>query len=106
MIFEPFSGCFYPLSSPFNFFSFESFPNPLFSFDPFILRVVGKHTPYFHLSAPISYFLELLDFSKAFDKVEIEVLLHKIKHALGNIGCWLAAFLNASHKYSPKESNI
>ena len=37
-----------------------------------------------------------LDFSKAFDKVETGVLLHKLKSAkvLGKVGCWLASFLN------------
>ena len=37
-----------------------------------------------------------LDFSKAFDKVETGVLLHKLKDArvLGKTGKWLAAFLN------------
>ena len=41
-----------------------------------------------------------LDFSKAFDKVETGVLLHKLRDAkvLGNMGCWLAAFLDASHR--------
>ena len=39
-----------------------------------------------------------LDFSKAFDKVETGVLLHKLKDAkvLGKVGCWLAAFLNSA----------
>jgi hypothetical protein len=37
-----------------------------------------------------------LDFSKAFDKVETGVLLHKLRDAgvLGKVGCWIAAFLN------------
>ena len=37
-----------------------------------------------------------LDFSKAFDKVDTGVLLHKLKDArvLGKTGKWLAAFLN------------
>jgi hypothetical protein len=41
-----------------------------------------------------------LDFSKAFDKVETGVLLHKLRDAkvLGNLGCWLAAFLDASNR--------
>ena len=36
-----------------------------------------------------------LDFSKAFDKVEPGVLLHKLRESqvLGKVGCWLAAFL-------------
>ena len=38
------------------------------------------------------------DFSKAFDKVETGVLLHKIKECgvRGRVGCWLAAFLDSS----------
>ena len=41
-----------------------------------------------------------LDFSKAFDKVETGVLLHKLKSAkvLGKVGCWLAAFLDSAHR--------
>ena len=41
-----------------------------------------------------------LDFSKAFDKVETGVLLHKLKDAkiLGKTGMWLASFLNSSHR--------
>ena len=41
-----------------------------------------------------------LDFSKAFDKVETGVLLHKLKNSkvLGKVGCWLAAFLDAGHR--------
>ena len=41
-----------------------------------------------------------LDFSKAFDKVETGVLLHKFRDAKirGNLGCWLAAFLDSSHR--------
>ena len=37
-----------------------------------------------------------LDFSKAFDKVETGVLLHKLQSSqiLGKVGCWLADFLN------------
>ena len=37
-----------------------------------------------------------LDFSKAFDKVDTGVFLHKLKDArvLGKTGKWLAAFLN------------
>ena len=36
------------------------------------------------------------DFSKAFDKVETGVLLHKLKECgiSGKVGCWLSAFLN------------
>ena len=39
-----------------------------------------------------------LDFSKAFDKVETGVLLHKLRDAkvLGKVGCWLAAFLDSA----------
>ena len=39
-----------------------------------------------------------LDFSKAFDKVETGVLLHKLREAkvLGKTGCWLAAFFNSA----------
>ena len=39
-----------------------------------------------------------LDFSKAFDKVETGVLLHKLRDGkvLGKVGCWLAAFLDSS----------
>ena len=38
-----------------------------------------------------------LDFSKAFDKVETGVLLHKLLafNIRGKVGCWLAAFLDA-----------
>ena len=38
-----------------------------------------------------------LDFSKAFDKVETGVLLHKLRDGkvLGKVGCWLGAFLNS-----------
>ena len=41
-----------------------------------------------------------LDFSKAFDKVETGVLLHKLKTAkvLGKVGCWLAAFLDSENR--------
>ena len=41
-----------------------------------------------------------LDFSKAFDKVETGVLLHKLcdSKVLGKIGCWLAAFLDSNHR--------
>ena len=37
------------------------------------------------------------DFSKAFDKVETGVLLHKLKECgiSGKVGCWLAAFLDS-----------
>ena len=39
-----------------------------------------------------------LDFSKAFDKVETGVLLHKLRDAkvLGKVGCWLSAFLSSA----------
>ena len=39
-----------------------------------------------------------LDFSKAFDKVETGVLLHKLRDAkvLVKVGCWLSAFLNSA----------
>ena len=38
------------------------------------------------------------DFSKAFDKVETGVLLHKLKECgiNGKVGCWIAAFLDSS----------
>ena len=41
-----------------------------------------------------------LDFSKAFDKVETGVLLHKLKDSkvLGKIGVWLARFLDSSQR--------
>ena len=41
-----------------------------------------------------------LDFSKAFDKVETGVLLHKLRSSkvLGKVGCWLAAFLDSAHR--------
>ena len=41
-----------------------------------------------------------LDFSKAFDKVETGVLLHKLRDGkvLGKLGCWLAAFLNSANR--------
>ena len=41
-----------------------------------------------------------LDFSKAFDKVETGVLLHKLRDAriTGKTGKWLAAFLDSSHR--------
>ena len=41
-----------------------------------------------------------LDFSKAFDKVETGVLLHKLRDAkiLGKTGRWLAAFLDSSQR--------
>ena len=41
-----------------------------------------------------------LDFSKAFDKVETGVLLHKLKSAkvMGKVGRWIAAFLDASNR--------
>ena len=41
-----------------------------------------------------------LDFSKAFDKVETGVLLHKLRDGkvLGRVGCWLAAFLDSASR--------
>ena len=41
-----------------------------------------------------------LDFSKAFDKVEHGVLLHKLKECgvTGRVGCWIAAFLDSSSR--------
>ena len=41
-----------------------------------------------------------LDFSKAFDKVETGVLLHKLREGKvrGRVGCWLAAFLDSAHR--------
>ena len=41
-----------------------------------------------------------LDFSKAFDKVETGVLLHKLKDSkvLGKIGVWLARFLDSAQR--------
>ena len=41
-----------------------------------------------------------LDFSKAFDKVETGVLLHKLREGkvLGKVGCWLAAFLDSANR--------
>ena len=41
-----------------------------------------------------------LDFSKAFDKVETGVLLHKLRDGkvLGKAGCWLAAFLDSAKR--------
>ena len=41
-----------------------------------------------------------MDFSKAFDKVETGVLLHKLRSSkvLGKVGCWLAAFLDSAHR--------
>ena len=41
-----------------------------------------------------------LDFSKAFDKVETGVLLHKLRDSkvLGKVGCWLAAFLDSTNR--------
>ena len=40
------------------------------------------------------------DFSKAFDKVETGVLLHKIKdcNITGKVGCWLASFLDPASR--------
>ena len=41
-----------------------------------------------------------LDFSKAFDKVEHGVLLHKLKQCgvVGQVGCWIAAFLDSKNR--------
>ena len=41
-----------------------------------------------------------LDFSKAFDKVETGVLLHKLREGkvLGKIGVWLGKFLDSSSR--------
>ena len=41
-----------------------------------------------------------LDFSKAFDKVETGVLLHKLREAkiLGKTGKWLASFLDSKQR--------
>ena len=41
-----------------------------------------------------------LDFSKAFDKVETGVLLHKLRESkvLGKVGCWLGAFLDSRRR--------
>ena len=41
-----------------------------------------------------------LDFSKAFNKVETGVLLHKLKNGkvLGKVGCWLGAFLDSRNR--------
>ena len=41
-----------------------------------------------------------LDFSKGYDNSETGVLLHKLKEAgvLGNVGVWLAAFLDSRHR--------
>ena len=38
--------------------------------------------------------------SKAFDKVETGVLLHKLRDAgvLGKLGCWIASFLDSSQR--------
>ena len=43
---------------------------------------------------------QLLDFSKAFDKVETGVLLHKLVDfkITGKVGCWLAAFLDSKSR--------
>ena len=40
------------------------------------------------------------DFSKAFDKVETGVLLHKLKECgiSGRVGCWLSAFLDSGSR--------
>ena len=40
------------------------------------------------------------DFSKAFDKVETGVLIHKLRECgiTGRVGCWLAAFLDPSFR--------
>ena len=41
-----------------------------------------------------------LDFSKAFDKVETGVLLHKLKDSkvLGKVGVWLGRFLDSKRR--------
>ena len=41
-----------------------------------------------------------LDFSKAFDKVETGVLLHKLRNGkvLGKMGCWIAACLDSAQR--------
>ena len=41
-----------------------------------------------------------LDFSKAFDKVETGVLLHKLRDSkvLGKVGVWLGRFLDSAHR--------
>ena len=41
-----------------------------------------------------------LNFSKAFDKVETGVLLHKLRDGKvrGKLGCWLASFLDSSFR--------
>ena len=41
-----------------------------------------------------------LDFSKAYDKCETGVLLHKMKEAgiMGKVGMWMAAFLDPNHR--------
>ena len=41
-----------------------------------------------------------LDFSKAFDKVEHGVLLHKLKkcQVSGRVGCWIASFLDSTSR--------
>ena len=41
-----------------------------------------------------------LDFSKAFDKVETGVLLHKLRdlEIRGKVGCWLASFLDPNSR--------
>ena len=41
-----------------------------------------------------------LDFSKAFDKVETGVLLHKLRDSkvLGKVGVWLGKFLDSNHR--------
>ena len=41
-----------------------------------------------------------LDFSKAFDKVETGVLLHKLRDAgvLGKTGRWLARFVDSEYR--------
>ena len=46
------------------------------------------------------FYVLYLDFSKAFDKVETGVLLHKLRDGkvLGKVGCWLAAFLDSSNR--------
>ena len=42
-----------------------------------------------------------LDFSKAFDKVETDVLIYKLRDAevLCKVGCWLSAFLSLATRH-------
>ena len=48
-----------------------------------------------------------LDFSKAFEKVETDVLLHKLRDGkvLGKVGCWLAVFLDSSNRQQAAVEN-